>query len=70
MHDDKNKQIAKYATIVLVSNDENVEEAKLMQEKPAMNIPEVTRRDIQRCAKRMSLFITACFLQLEHSHSG
>jgi hypothetical protein len=26
--------------------------------------------DLQRCAKRMSLFITACFLQLEHSHSG
>ena len=25
---------------------------------------------LQRCAKRMSLFITACFLQLEYSHSG
>ena len=25
---------------------------------------------LQRCAKGMSLFITACFLQLEHSHSG
>jgi hypothetical protein len=25
---------------------------------------------LQRCAKRMSLFITACFLQLAHSHSG
>jgi len=25
---------------------------------------------LQRCAKRMSLFITVCFLQLEHSHSG
>jgi hypothetical protein len=28
------------------------------------------RHILQRCAKRMSLFITACFLQLEHSHSG
>ncbi len=28
------------------------------------------RTDLQRCAKRLSLFITACFLQLEHSHSG
>ena len=28
------------------------------------------RAMLQRCAKRMSLFITACFLQLEHSHSG
>ncbi len=26
--------------------------------------------ELQRCAKRMSLFITVCFLQLEHSHSG
>ena len=25
---------------------------------------------LQRCAKRMSPFITACFLQLEQSHSG
>src|SRR6266568_1542144 len=23
---------------------------------------------LRRCAKRMSLFITVCFLQLEHSH--
>ncbi len=32
--------------------------------------PEARTDILQRCAKRMSLFITACFLQLEHSHSG